>query len=543
MKNNINNQDWYFLNTGSNDGFFNMACDECLLDLVVTNKLDKPILRVYSWNERTLSLGVNQDIDKQDLNNIVVKRVTGGQAVLHGDETEELTYSVVGYYDSGFKKLYYLIGEVLILFLKKCEVDGSFGHTDEKYVCHFDCFESKTEADIVANGIKVIGSAQTRKKKYILQHGSIKLSVIKELTGKTISFHEAIKLLTSAFQEKLNIKFLDFQLPDKLYGTIRQAKKMTIKPLKKKKYVLEEVEHIYNLPFLDLVYKAQEVHRKHQPLNKIQLCTLSNIKSGNCPEDCKYCPQSIKHDTGIEKYALLPKDEILEQVKVAKKNGATRFCMGAAWKNAPHNKDFENILDIIREVSKLNMEVCCTLGMLTKEQAFKLKKAGLTAYNHNLDTSEEFYKEIITTRTYKDRLKTIQHISDAGIQVCCGGIIGLGETQEDRIKLLYTLANLNPQPESVPINTLVRVKGTPLEKNEPVDSFELVRSIATARILLPEAKVRLSAGRLEMSQELQTLCFLAGANSIFTGEKLLTTDNPSFDNDKELFAKLKMEAM
>ena len=316
--------------------------------------------------------------------------------------------------------------------------------------------------------------------------------------------------------------------------------KATIK--KKENYSLEEVDEIYNLPFLELVFKAQSVHREHQPLNKVQLCILSNIKSGNCPEDCKYCPQSSRYETEIEKYKLLPEETILKQAKEAKENGATRFCMGAAWRSAPSSSEFETVLEIVRGVTKLNMEACCTLGMLTQEQAYELKKAGLTAYNHNLDTSPEFYKEIITTRTYEDRLETIQYVSNAGIQVCCGGILGLGESQADRISLIKTLANLDPQPESVPINVLVKVKGTPLENTEDVDSFELIRTIATVRILIPKAKVRLSAGRLEMSQELQTLAFLAGANSIFMGEKLLTTDNPKINEDNELFKKLKLES-
>ena len=292
-----------------------------------------------------------------------------------------------------------------------------------------------------------------------------------------------------------------------------------------------------------MVFKAQSTHRQYQPLNKVQLCTLSNIKSGNCSEDCKYCPQSSRYETEIEEYKLLSKDTILEQAKEAKKNGATRFCMGAAWRSAPINSEFEDVLKIVRGVAKLNLEVCCTLGMLTQDQAFGLKKAGLTAYNHNLDTSREFYKEIITTRTYEDRLQTIQYVSNADIQVCCGGILGLGENQSDRISLIKTLANLEPQPESVPINVLVKVKGTPLEEQEDVDPFELIRSIATTRILIPKAKVRLSPGRLEMSQELQALAFLAGANSIFMGEKLLTTDNPKINKDKELFSKLKIEPL
>lgn len=308
-------------------------------------------------------------------------------------------------------------------------------------------------------------------------------------------------------------------------------------------YSREYVKEIYELPLLELIFKAQSAHRLNQPLNKVQLCTLSNIKSGNCPEDCKYCPQSARYNTDIDKYSLLSKEEVLKQAKLAKESGVTRFCMGAAWRNVPENSDFEKVLELVKEVAGLNMEVCCTLGMLTQDQAIKLKDAGLTAYNHNLDTSESFYKEIITTRTYVDRLKTIRYVSEAGIQVCSGGILGLGESNENRIDLLMTLANLEPQPESVPINVLVRVKGTPLENKCDVDSFDLIRAIATARILIPKAKVRLSAGRLNMSSELQTLCFLSGANSIFTGDKLLTTDNPSFNEDQELFKKLKLEAM
>lgn len=315
------------------------------------------------------------------------------------------------------------------------------------------------------------------------------------------------------------------------------------KILEKDIHSVEEVSEVYNLSFLELIFYAYSVHRIYQPLNKIQFCTLSNIKSGNCPEDCKYCPQSSRYKTNIEKYNLLEKEEVLRQAKIAKENGATRFCMGAAWRNAPHDDNFQKILEMVTEVSMMDMEVCCTLGMLTSQQAVKLKQAGLTAYNHNLDTSEEYYKKIITTRTYQDRLKTIKHVQDAGIQVCCGGIIGLGESKEDRIKLILTLADLKPQPESVPINVLVRVKGTPLENVEDIDSFELVRTIATSRIFIPRAKVRLSAGRLEMSQELQTLCFIAGANSIFMGERLLTTPNPSVDSDKELLKKLSIQPL
>lgn len=304
-----------------------------------------------------------------------------------------------------------------------------------------------------------------------------------------------------------------------------------------------DVSKVYNLPFLELLFQAQLIHRTYQPVNKVQMCTLSNIKSGNCPEDCKYCPQSSRYKTDIDKYSLLSTKEVIKQATIAKENGASRFCMGAAWRSIPDNEDFNKILELVREVAKLNMEVCCTLGMLTQDQAYKLKEVGLTAYNHNLDTSSIYYNEIITTRTYKDRLETIQSISNAGIQVCSGGIIGLGESKGDRIDLIKTLANLNPQPESVPINVLVKIKGTPLYDKKDIDSFELVRTIATSRILIPKAKVRLSAGRLQMSHELQTLCFLAGANSIFIGEKLLTTGNPDVSDDNSLFKKLGLESM
>lgn len=308
-------------------------------------------------------------------------------------------------------------------------------------------------------------------------------------------------------------------------------------------YSYEDIAKVYELSFLELIFKAQSVHRENQPINKVQLCTLGNVKSGNCPEDCKYCPQSSRYNTEIEKYPLFSKEQVLQEAKEAKDNGSTRFCMGAAWRNAPDGPEFETVLELVSAVRELGMEACCTLGMLTQDQANKLKEAGLTAYNHNLDTSEDFYKEIITTRTYQDRLQTIEYVSNAGISVCCGGIVGLGEKQDDRVKLIQTLANLNPQPESVPINVLVKVKGTPLEGQEEIDPFEVVRSIAVTRIFLPKAKVRLSAGRLDMTDEQQALCFLAGANSIFTGEKLLTTSNPEFLRDKQLFEKLKIEAM
>lgn len=268
------------------------------------------------------------------------------------------------------------------------------------------------------------------------------------------------------------------------------------------------------------------------------MCTLSNIKSGRCPEDCKYCPQSARYPTAVETYPLLPLNEVINQATAAKQHGATRFCMGAAWRNAPDGEEFERVLQMVKAVADMGMEACVTLGMLSADQAQSLKKAGLTAYNHNLDTSENFYPEIITTRTYRDRLETIQHVADAGIQVCCGGIVGMGETDRDRIELLHTLANLSPQPESVPINALSPVEGTPFGSLEAIDPLVLVRMVATARILMPKSVVRLSAGRDRLSTSDQALCFLAGANSIFSSEKLLTTANPDWQDDAEMFEKL-----
>lgn len=301
---------------------------------------------------------------------------------------------------------------------------------------------------------------------------------------------------------------------------------------------LESVTKIYHQPLLSLVFEAQSVHRQqHQP-DTVQMCTLSNIKSGRCPEDCKYCPQSSRYPTGIENYPLLPLEEVITQAQEAKQHGATRFCMGAAWRNAPDGEDFERVLQMVEAVASMGMEACVTMGMLRPDQAQRLAKAGLTAYNHNLDTSENFYPEIITTRTYRDRLETIQHVAEAGIQVCCGGIVGMGETDSDRIELLHTLANLTPQPESVPINALSPVKGTPFGDLEPIAPLVLVRMVATARILMPKAIVRLSAGRDRLSVSDQALCFLAGANSIFSSEKLLTTANPEWEDDTDMFQQL-----
>ncbi len=301
---------------------------------------------------------------------------------------------------------------------------------------------------------------------------------------------------------------------------------------------LEAVAQTYHQPLLSLVFEAQSIHRQHHQTDAVQMCTLANIKSGRCPEDCKYCPQSARYPTAVENYPLLPLDDVIKQAKDAKEHGATRFCMGAAWRNAPDGEDFDRVLQMVEAVANLEMEACVTMGMLRPDQAQKLAKAGLTAYNHNLDTSESFYPEIITTRTYRDRLETIQNVADAGIQVCCGGIVGMGETDGDRIELLHTLANLSPQPESVPINALSPVEGTPFGDLEAINPLVLVRMVATARILMPKAIVRLSAGRDRLSISDQALCFLAGANSIFSSEKLLTTANPNWQEDSNMFEQL-----
>jgi biotin synthase len=305
---------------------------------------------------------------------------------------------------------------------------------------------------------------------------------------------------------------------------------------------LERVRQIYHQPLTALVFEAQSWHRQHHEADTVQLCTLANIKSGNCPEDCKYCPQSARYETDIENYGLLPLETVMLQARSAKANGSTRFCMGAAWRQVPDGKQFEAVLEMVRQVVDLGMEACVTLGMLRPEQAEKLAEAGLTAYNHNLDTSAGFYPEIITTRTYQDRLETIKTVAAAGIEVCCGGIVGMGETDSDRIELIHTLANLDPQPKSVPINALVPVEGTPLADLPVLDSLVLVRTIATTRIAIPKATVRLSAGRRSLSLAEQALCFLAGANSIFTGDRLLTTPNPGLDADARMLEQLGLKS-
>jgi biotin synthase len=301
---------------------------------------------------------------------------------------------------------------------------------------------------------------------------------------------------------------------------------------------LDEIQELYHTPLLELIYCAATIHREFHDTAEVQVCTLLSVKTGGCPEDCAYCPQAARYHTDINVQSLMKTDEVIEYARRAKEAGSTRFCMGAAWREIRDNKDFDRVVEFVQEVNKMGMEVCCTLGMLNEHQAIRLAEAGLYAYNHNLDTSSEYYSEIITTRTYDERLKTLDNVRQAGISVCCGGIVGLGETHQDRIQMLHTLSTLPEHPESVPINALVRVKGTPLENNDKVDIWDMVRMIATARILMPRAMVRLSAGRAEMSISDQALCFMAGANSIFAGEKLLTTPNPNFDADNAMFELL-----
>jgi biotin synthase len=320
-------------------------------------------------------------------------------------------------------------------------------------------------------------------------------------------------------------------------ATTEQAQ---LKTQKHPVYTLENVMDIFDLPFAELMFQAQTVHRQNFPENKMQLSTLLNIKDGGCPEDCHYCPQAARYHTGLKAKKLLSKDVVSQQAKAAKVAGATRFCMGAAWRELK-DRDVPAIVELIKEVRDLGLESCMTLGMLTDEQALELKNAGLDYYNHNLDTSPEYYKEIITTRTYDDRLNTLARVRDAGIKVCSGGIIGLGESRADRAGMLVMLANVDPGLQSVSLNRLVPVKGTPLENAEQIDPFEFIRTIAVARIMFPTARVRLSAGRTTMSDEFQSLCFLAGANSMFYGEKLLVTDNPSIIKDRELLKRLGIE--
>jgi len=307
-----------------------------------------------------------------------------------------------------------------------------------------------------------------------------------------------------------------------------------------KRWQLDEVKALFDLPFNDLMFKAQSTHRANFNANELQLSSLLSIKTGACPEDCKYCPQSARYKTGLDVERLMRVEQIVAAAEKAKQNGAARFCMGAAWRS-PKDADLSVVEEAVRQVKELGLETCATLGMLTPEQARSLKTAGLDYYNHNLDTSEKFYKEVITTRTYQDRLETLEHVRNAGMNVCSGGIVGMGETRDDRVELIANLANLPVPPQSVPINNLVQVAGTPLSEVEPVDDFEFIRTIAVARITMPSSYVRLSAGREAMNDQMQALCFMAGANSVFYGEELLTTNNASVEHDRKLMTKLGMQ--
>ncbi|MFQ5356093.1 MAG: biotin synthase BioB [Mariprofundaceae bacterium] len=310
-------------------------------------------------------------------------------------------------------------------------------------------------------------------------------------------------------------------------------------------WTIKEIEVLFELPFNDLMFRAQQAHRSNFDANAVQLSTLLSIKTGGCAEDCKYCPQSARYNTSVEAESMMAKESVLEAARAAREKGATRFCMGAAWRS-PKGKAFEHVLDMVQEVKKLGMETCATLGMLDEDQAIRLKESGLDYYNHNLDTDPEYYKEIISTRSYEDRLDTLKHIRANGMNICCGGIVGMGESRRHRAGLIVQLARMNPHPESVPINMLIRVEGTPMAEDEQfsdnLDPFEFIRTIAVSRLTMPASHVRLSAGREAMSEEMQALCFLAGANSIFYGEKLLTTNNQDAENDQALFSKLGLYA-
>ncbi len=307
-------------------------------------------------------------------------------------------------------------------------------------------------------------------------------------------------------------------------------------------WTLSEIEEIYNRPLLDLIFEAATVHRQNKAYSEVQISSLISIKTGGCKEDCAYCPQAARYHTDVEVHPLMTVEKVMERAAVAKANGASRLCMGAAWREVRDNRDFDRVLEMVSEVNDMGLEVCCTLGMLTYEQAERLKEAGCFAYNHNIDTSSDNYENIITTRTFDDRLNTLKNVKKAKLSVCCGGIIGLGETDDDRIKMLHTLSTMEEHPDSVPVNALVPVAGTPLANNTKVQIDEMLRMIATARIIMPRSVVRLSAGRNDMSLSDQALCFMAGANSIFAGEKLLTTPNPDFDTDMQMFKTLGLTA-
>lgn len=307
-------------------------------------------------------------------------------------------------------------------------------------------------------------------------------------------------------------------------------------------WTVDEIAALFDMPFNDLLFEAQTTHRKNFDANAVQVSTLLSIKTGKCSEDCGYCPQSARYDTELEVEPLMPLDEVIAAAKTAKENGSSRFCMGAAWRS-PKDRDIAPVIDMVKEVKAMGLETCVTLGMLTDKQTQELKEAGLDYYNHNLDTSPEYYGEVITTRTYQDRLDTIQRVRDAGMNVCCGGIVGMGESRRDRVGLFQELANQEKHPESVPINMLVRVAGTPMENGDDLDPIEFIRSVAVARVMMPKSFVRLSAGREKMSDEMQAMCFFAGANSIFYGDKLLTTPNPETNDDMQLFKRLGIKAI
>ena len=300
-------------------------------------------------------------------------------------------------------------------------------------------------------------------------------------------------------------------------------------------WTIKEIKKIYHTPIFKLIQNSNRIHQDNHIPGEVQICTLLSIKTGGCSEDCSYCSQSARYKTGLNAESLLTYEQVIKSAKIAKDLGSTRFCMGAAWKEVKNNKDFDNVIEMIKGVNELGLEVCSTLGMATEEQITRMKNAGLYAYNHNIDTSKEYYSNIISTHTHEDRMKTLKNIRNAGVTICSGGIIGMGETDQDRIEMLYSLATLKKHPESVPINALVSIKGTPLEDKKEVNTWDMIRMISTSRILMPRSIIRLSAGRLSMSDEAQALCFLAGANSIFSGEKLLTTPNPDSNKDKELF--------
>jgi biotin synthase len=308
--------------------------------------------------------------------------------------------------------------------------------------------------------------------------------------------------------------------------------------IKRHDWTKDEIIALYNRPLMDLLYEAASIHREHHDPNVVQVSTLLSIKTGGCPEDCGYCPQAARYHTKVEGNDLMSVQQVKAQALRAKSSGSSRVCMGAAWRNVKDGPEFDQVLEMVRTINKLDMEVCCTLGMITENQALRLAEAGLYAYNHNLDTSEEYYKEVISTRGFEDRLKTIDNVRKTNVTVCSGGIIGMGESVADRAGMLVALASLNPQPESVPINALVAVEGTPMENEKPVEIWEMIRMVATTRIVMPETQVRLSAGRTQMSREGQAMCFFAGANSIFAGDKLLTTPNPNVDEDMKMFDML-----